>query len=520
MSARLSRTLVVSIVSFVTLLTFLNGDGDASAARQLSSPRIALPSSYAPADAALIARLEEATGSTVRVSRHARTGKVRFIGTTLAHPIPQPAALPSEATAEEAARQFLATYGQLFGLSDQARQLTVMRAREVDRGRSFVRFQQIFKEIPVLGGELIVQLSADRSVISASGEVLPDLGLDTVPEVAAEAAQKVAGRLVAKGYELDPGELNVSEPELWIYNPILLKPALDLSYLVWRMDVYPEGLGPVDELVLIDAHRGSAVLHFNQIAAGKDRAIYDNNNDPEAGLPGNGPVRAEGEPPIGIPDVDGAYDLAGEVYDAYFDWHGRDSLDNAGMTITSTVRYCSSGSEDECPLPNAFWLPRYKQIVYGEGYAQIDDVAAHELTHGVTNSESDLYYYMQSGAMNESLSDIWGEFVDLTNERGNDAADVRWLLGEDAGFVVAKSGPGPDKTLRFHPDADFFYRPPANAGTSGLQSAQDEVYQGRRYFLEIFPSSDVEAGQDYAVSIGVTSIDGDFHRTYLPLIAR
>ena len=42
---------------------------------------------------------------------------------------------------------------------------------------------------------------------------------------------------------------------------------------------------------------------------------------------------------------------------------------------------------------------------------------AHELTHGVTDFESHLFYFYQSGAINESLSDIWGEFVDLTNGR-------------------------------------------------------------------------------------------------------
>ncbi|MBN1147240.1 MAG: M4 family metallopeptidase [Anaerolineales bacterium] len=58
---------------------------------------------------------------------------------------------------------------------------------------------------------------------------------------------------------------------------------------------------------------------------------------------------------------------------------------------------------------------------------------AHELTHGVTEHESGLFYYMQSGAINEAFSDIWGEFVDLnyTNGNDNDSAGVEWLHGED-----------------------------------------------------------------------------------------
>jgi bacillolysin len=71
------------------------------------------------------------------------------------------------------------------------------------------------------------------------------------------------------------------------------------------------------------------------------------------------------------------------------------------------------------------------QMVYGDGESLADDTVAHELTHGVTDFEADLFTYYQSGAINESMSDVFGEFVDLTNARGNDAASVRWLVAED-----------------------------------------------------------------------------------------
>jgi hypothetical protein len=70
-------------------------------------------------------------------------------------------------------------------------------------------------------------------------------------------------------------------------------------------------------------------------------------------------------------------------------------------------------------------------MVYGLGFASADDVVAHEMTHGVTEYESGLFYINQSGAINESFSDIWGEFVDLTNAKGNDTAPVKWFMGED-----------------------------------------------------------------------------------------
>jgi Zn-dependent metalloprotease len=72
-------------------------------------------------------------------------------------------------------------------------------------------------------------------------------------------------------------------------------------------------------------------------------------------------------------------------------------------------------------------------MIYGDvrGFAMADDVVGHEFTHGVTQYESGLVYQNESGAINESLSDVFGEFIDLTNGAGNDAANVRWLIGED-----------------------------------------------------------------------------------------
>jgi len=374
-------------------------------------------------------QLRELTGGKARISTHAKTGKVRFIGTELSHPIPQPAIFKAIASPEGAARGFLSTYGSLFGLTDQARELTVMRSKTVDDGRSFVRFQQVHDDVPVVGGELIVQVDSAGNTISANGEVLPDISLDTTPTVAASSAQEAALDVVVKEYGIDPDALRVSKPELWIYNPIILGMNWDMTSLVWRMEVESVELLPIRELVLVDANLGVVALHFNQVTTGKYREVYDNENDDTYGLPGNGPVRIEGQGAHSIDDVNYAYDYTGYTYDFYWNEHGRDSIDDAGMNLTSTVRYCDPSQA--CPYANAFWTPTYHQMVFGEGYSSADDIVGHEMTHGVTSYESNLFYYMQSGAINEAFSDIWGEFVDLTNGAGNDTPGVRWLIGED-----------------------------------------------------------------------------------------
>ncbi len=143
------------------------------------------------------------------------------------------------------------------------------------------------------------------------------------------------------------------------------------------------------------------------------------------------------------PHADAAHKYALDTYYYYLNNHGRASINNAGMTIVSTVHYCRPPSSPtdpgECPYGNAFWSGSLNQMVYGNkyGFPLADDVVAHELTHGVTDFESNLFYYYQSGAINESFSDVWGEFVDLTNGAGTDTASVRWKMGEDVSGLGA-----------------------------------------------------------------------------------
>ena len=123
--------------------------------------------------------------------------------------------------------------------------------------------------------------------------------------------------------------------------------------------------------------------------------------------PGNPPGAGDDD------DVAPAYNFAAATYDFYFNRFGRRSLDDADMTLVSTVDYCDPRFPLECPdYDNAFW--NGTQMAYGNGYAAGDDVVGHELTHGVTDFSAHLFYYYQSGAINESLSDVMGEFIDQT----------------------------------------------------------------------------------------------------------
>ena len=394
--------------TFIAALIFVGGLTSAS------------PALGASQDAAALKR---ELGPNVRVAEHRETGKVRFVGTAAGKPIARARNLSRSASPSQVARAFFGSYGAAFGIGDQASELRVTGTEAGTGGRSAVRFQQQHAGVPVLGGEFVVNLDAARNVLSASGEALPGANVVTSAKVGSAAARQAAIAAVAKTH---PNvSLKATTPSLWIYDSrILGGPGLERPALVWRLDVKGDS-GAINELVLVDAGLGSVALRIDQIENALNRTVCDANNT-TSNVPCTAPVRTEGGATHALADVNLAYDYAGDTYD-FFLGLGRDSVDGAGKQLKSTVRYCDPAQA--CPYANAFW--NGDQMVYGQGYASADDVVGHELTHGVTDFSAHLFYYQQSGAINESMSDVFGEFVDLTNGAGNDAAGVRWQMGED-----------------------------------------------------------------------------------------
>jgi Zn-dependent metalloprotease len=128
--------------------------------------------------------------------------------------------------------------------------------------------------------------------------------------------------------------------------------------------------------------------------------------------------------------VDAAYYVS--VTDSYYrDVHGRDSFDDGGKPITAIAHFSTDFS-------NAFWNSRFMVFGDGDGHSLREfsgalDVVAHEFTHGVTQFTSNLIYWGQSGALNESFSDIIGSSVEFfADARGLDPAGAPdWLISED-----------------------------------------------------------------------------------------
>jgi len=162
----------------------------------------------------------------------------------------------------------------------------------------------------------------------------------------------------------------------------------------------------------------------------KQRIVFDAKNGTQ--LPGT-VVRQEGDPPVADIAVNEAYDGSGVTYDMYYGVYSRNSIDNKGLRLDSTVHY-NQGYD------NAFW--NGQQMVYGDGDEDMPeserlfnrftialDVIGHELTHGVTQYEANLVYWEQPGALNESMSDVFGSLV-KQYQRQETADQANWIIGE------------------------------------------------------------------------------------------
>ncbi|MFF9403968.1 M4 family metallopeptidase [Streptomyces anandii] len=161
-----------------------------------------------------------------------------------------------------------------------------------------------------------------------------------------------------------------------------------------------------------------------------NRTVYDAKHKQD--LPGH-KVRSEGGQPGKDATVNRAYAGLGATFELYLKAYGRNSIDGSGLPLDASVHY-------DVKYNNAFW--NGEQMVFGDGDGEIFldftipvDVIGHELTHGVTQHTANLTYFGQSGALNESLSDVFGSLIKQYT-LGQTAAEADWLIG--AGLLAPR----------------------------------------------------------------------------------
>ncbi|TDL31923.1 peptidase M4 family protein [Jeotgalibacillus sp. S-D1] len=348
------------------------------------------------------------------------------------------------------------------GLANPKTNLKETITEKDELGMTHVRLQQTKNGIPVEGAEVIVHYSDEGSVDSVSGYYNND----------AEAAYLNTTASLSKNEAVTLAKKSVNAPGVLEYDPVtdlVVYPFNGKQYTAYKVNVNFLGKEPGNWFVYIDAKSGKVIDQYNGLMHVEDaratkgsgtgvkgehrnlhiahknfkgktgstfylkdishpglKAIstYDFKNEwgsEDFDLPGvlYSKKSAAFNDEYDKPAVDAHYNSE-KVYEYFLNEHGRNSIDGEGMEIISTVHF----GED---YNNAFWNGR--QMTYGDGdglffipLSASLDVAAHEMTHGVTTNTAGLLYRNESGALNEAFSDIFGALVDEDD----------WEVGEDA----------------------------------------------------------------------------------------
>ncbi len=301
--------------------------------------------------------------------------------------------------------------------------LVLHRVSVDDQGDTHYHHRVLFNGLPLLDGELRVHVR-DGLIFAANTNVHGGLrGPDTARVTPEQAVS------VALADRESPPDAKASPPKLVYYR---VEDALRLVHEVRVSGTLEDGT-PLDDSVLVDALEGSVLVRLPHVHAGLDRRVHDGKN--LISLPGV-LVRSEAQPAVADPVVNAHYTHLGTTHGCYSQLFGRNSYDNAGAPVVSTVHHLVKYS-------NAFW--NGTQFAFGDGddvlygnLAHAQDITAHEYTHAVTDSESHLAYLGESGSLNESLSDIFGAVCEWYSD-GKVLSARTWKMGEDI-WTPAVSG--------------------------------------------------------------------------------
>ncbi len=340
-------------------------------------------------------------------------------------------------------------------------------------GYTHCTYQHVYKDIPVQYS-LYKTHSRNNILVSVSGNIFGNLSLNTIPSITKETAIENAKKFVSANiykWELESEEKFIKwrkadnnatyypSPEL-VIAPINGQFEAEKFRLCWKMEIYAHE--PMSkQTIYIDAVSGEIVWTENEICTTDTPApaatVYSGVRQIISDSFGGGyRLRESGRgdgvetynllngtnygAAVDFVDADNVWDTfapasdqyaidahwgAEMTYDYFFIKHGRNSIDNAGFKLVSYIHY-------DVGYANAFW--NGSEMTYGDGGGSITplttvDIVGHEITHGLTNFSADLIYQDESGALNESFSDIFGATID--HEARNVNNDTLWRIGEE-----------------------------------------------------------------------------------------
>lgn len=397
----------------------------------------------------------------------------------------------------------------LFRIKAADQEFALVRDDADGLGHHHVRLEQFFDGLRVVGGELIVHFDAARRSYEVNGRYVADIAVDTMPAILAATAELTARKdQIARN--LPAGKL-LAEPELVVY-AWDSDPRLAWELVLWYSD---KAAGSGRWRYWIDALDSSIIRVYNDIhriagptANGANTTISGTYLAGEAGGTTN---------LTGWRENNGVHYLYSKVNFWYvYNVASSGYSDNNTYAYRNNTANWSTTDRAEMSLAKNFtWAQKYFKNVHGrnsynngnayaranvhEGNSYVNaywdgsdfhfgdgdnvqatslgttDIAGHEFTHAVTEYSANLYYYGESGALNESFSDIFGTCIEIysqPNGRGlypnKQAGYSDWLCGEDAWLS--------DKALR-----DM--RNPANTVTVGAGNQQPSRYKGTYWYF-------------------------------------
>ncbi|MBL8024265.1 MAG: M4 family metallopeptidase [Elusimicrobia bacterium] len=226
----------------------------------------------------------------------------------------------------------------------------------------------------------------------------------------------------------------------------------------------------------------------------KHRLIYDAQNKPTHTLPGT-LVRSEGEKKGKDKAVNEAYDHSGDTYDFFATVFGRNSLDDRGMSLISSVHVGKN-------YANAFWDG--EQMAYGDGdgrtfvrFTKALDVVAHELTHGVIAHTANLEYQDEPGALNEHFADVMGTLVKQW-KRKQTVKQADWLIGDD---ILIKNPTR--RAIRSLSAPGTAYRNDPDIGSDPQPAHMKDKYVGEEDYGGVHMNSGIPNHAFYLAALGI-----------------
>ncbi len=303
--------------------------------------------------------------------------------------------------------------------------------------RTIATVEQQVDGIPVFGSSGKLTLDQLGGVSKYSGTASQVAIEDTTPKLsepdAIEAARQKLRELVKGGRDtatlpLSPKVVTApASAKLTVFDPAIVdkksKGATRLAYLV-TIETFR---------LFVDSKTGEVFYYYRDQPSGMLRRIYDLNRSTT--FPGTIVADEETRQVADVLNADSttAFQNGGVVRDYFFMLFGRDGYDDndgpagpkGGSILESYVRYGSLSNAYWCPAPS-YSCPKANVIVYGPGYGEAIDIAGHEMTHGIITHEKNLLYLNESGAVNESLSDIFGTLI----EQYVKIPRANWVIGE------------------------------------------------------------------------------------------